>query len=82
MASKLTLNINEELLEEIKQLAAQRNKSLNELVAEYFRVLIELKKKNRNFTPVLSEIAGILKTDKSSKELIDEYKSHLLKKYL
>lgn len=45
MASKLTLNINEELLEEIKQLAAQRNKSLNELVAEYFRVLIELKKK-------------------------------------
>ena len=76
---KLTLSINEELVELAKQIAAQNNTSISTMFSQYIASLTETDEK-----PILSPLAkkasGLVKLpqDKTDKELLTDA---LLEKY-
>jgi len=80
MQVKLTLRLEKDLIEQVKDFARKNNTSLSKIVAKYFR---NLSKNNPiSKSPILSEITGIIKSNKEPEELIEEYKKHLEEKYL
>lgn len=52
MQTKLTLTIEQDILEQAKQYAHAHGKSLSQLVANYFKYLVERKPEN-NITPAI-----------------------------
>ena len=53
MKARLNLTIDQSLLEDVKQYATLKNTSVSELVEEYFKVIIQPKKKS--FVELLKE---------------------------
>jgi antitoxin component of RelBE/YafQ-DinJ toxin-antitoxin module len=79
--TKLTLRLDEELIDEAKDYAKKEGKSLSRLVAEFFTA-ISAKKSHfdkSKLRPVTSKLYGSLKDQDISKE---DYKKHIEKKYL
>lgn len=54
MKARLNLTIDQSLLEEVKQYATLKNTSVSELVEEYFKVIIQPKKKS--FVELIKEL--------------------------
>ncbi len=80
MNTKLTLRMDEFLIESAKEYSARTGKSLSRIVADFFRVIIEEKlEEEYQITPIVKSLSGILK--ESSLDEID-YKKHLEEKYL
>lgn len=81
MQTKLTLRLEDELINKAKQISIQKGKSLSKLVSDYFALLISKEEENDKIklTPTVKSIYGILK-DTNVDEL--DYKKHLEKKYL
>jgi len=81
MQTKLTLRLEDELINKAKKISNQKGKSLSKLVSDYFAFLIskEEEKDDIKLTPTVKSIYGILENTN-----IDEskYKKHLEKKYL
>ena len=80
MQTKLTLRLEDELIEKAKILARQRGKSLSRLVSEYFNYITSKEvKSNTDLPPIVKSLYGSL-----SKSDVDEsdYKKHLEGKYL
>ena len=64
MHTKLTLRLDYKLIQEAKQLARQRGKSLSRIIADYFRLLGRSKKKTEEmseFTPLVRSLKGRLR---------------------
>lgn len=78
MNSKLTLRIDDGLIALAKAEAAQRGKSVSQMVGEFFDLLGYAKTPVEKLPPVTSSIRGILKNASLSEE---SYKKHLLDKY-
>lgn len=79
MQSKLTLRLEEELINKAKKLARKRGKSLSRMVAEYFSHIIkEEYKTEEELPPIVKSIYGSMANLK-----IDEadYKKYLEDKY-
>ncbi|MDX1655011.1 MAG: DUF6364 family protein [Candidatus Competibacteraceae bacterium] len=79
MQTKLTLRLDAALIERAKAHAAQQNKSLSRLVADYFVLLDEPPPKPRGSTPLVSSLRGAWRgadLDEAS------YRQHLEDKYL
>lgn len=83
MATKLTLRMNEKLINNAKKIAQAKGVSLSRLVSDYFQTVSSQQKKAMIESPILSEVAGILssKADKKGK-LLKAYKKHVEEKYL
>jgi hypothetical protein len=66
MYTKLTLNIDQEIVESAKTYAKTTNRSVSKLVEEYLSS-ISMKNtiSNRPLEPITKEIAGIIKTKKN-----------------
>ena len=80
MNTKLTLRMDEFLIESAKECSVRTGKSLSRIVADFFRVIIEEKlEEEYQITPIVKSLSGILK--ESSLDKID-YKKHLEEKYL
>ncbi len=80
MNTKLTLRMDEFLIESAKEYSVRTGKSLSRIVADFFRVIIEEKlEEEYQITPIVKSLSGILK--ESSLDKID-YKKHLEEKYL
>jgi len=84
MATKLTLTLNDKVIESAKKYSRKNNISLSKLVEFYFKTISEPDKdnKNENIPPITKELSGIAKFDdkgKSYKELLQEA---LTKKFL
>jgi len=60
MSTKLTLNINENVLEEAKLYAEIKNTSLSELVENYFRLLAKSSSKTIKISPLVESLTGII----------------------
>ena len=76
MQNKLTLRLDESLIKRAKVYAKKNNKSLSQVVADYFQLLTR-KTENTEFPLITQSLTGIIKdTDE------DDYKRHLEKKYL
>jgi hypothetical protein len=80
MQTKLTLRLEDKLIEQAKSYAAQAGKSVSQVVAEYFKLLTNPQTKtNLPPRPVTNSLRGLLRQSK-----LDEmdYKKHLEDKHL
>ena len=81
MFTKLTLRLDERLIEKTKKLARARNVSLSEMVTEFFKSVVSgAPGEEKPSSPVLDEISGIL-AGKERKALASSYKRHIEEKY-
>lgn len=81
MKTKLTLRLDEELIEVAKEEAATRGVSISQMVANFFQGLRPQKKtaKPPALGPLTSALVGLLKGSKVNEQ---EYRRHLEKKHL
>jgi hypothetical protein len=73
---KLTLRLNQQLIKQAKEYAAQHNISVSELVETYFLHLDP--EKEPTHTPLVQRLTGILPADIDVKQ---EYEEYLVEKY-
>ena len=78
MNSKLTLRMDDELIDRAKREAGQRGKSVSQMVGEFFDLLGQEKTPVQKVPPITSSIRGVLNDTSLSEE---SYKKHLLDKY-
>mgnify|MGYP001008862373 FL=1 len=78
MDVKLTLKMDQNVINSMKQYAAQNDKSLSNLVEEFFKSMAAAGNKNENISPLVKELSGII----SEKDLENiSYTDYLEKKY-
>lgn len=81
MQTKLTLRLEDELIEQAKIYAKQSGKSVSQLVADYF---LQLKKTQPDdkaqLSPITQQMSGLLKDAHIENEHTD-YKAYLENKY-
>ncbi len=78
MRTKLTLRLEQTLIEQAKHYAKEHNQSLSQLTAHYFQVLVSESDKTDVMPPITQSLIGVLKTDVNP----EDYKRHLEEKYL
>ena len=80
MNTKLTLRLDDRLIERAKDEAEKRGKSVSQMVAEFFTSLGSASKNGPAvYPPVTTSLLGALRNKSSSES---EYKRHLREKYL
>ena len=61
METKLTLKLDQNVIQSVKIYAARNNRSLSRLVEDYFRNLIMDSNNNKkNISPLVQELSGII----------------------
>jgi len=80
MNTKLTLRLDDHLIESAKEYSARTGKSVSKIVSDFF-VIIKNEKLNKrcSITPTVQSLKGILKQSKFSEK---DYKDYLEDKYL
>jgi len=80
MQTKLTLRLDDALINRAKSYARKSGKSVSQIVAGYFSVLDEKPaKETSEFTPIVRSLKGSLKGAKVGKE---DYHKYIEEKYL
>ena len=80
MQTKLTLRLEDELIEQAKTYAAHAGKSVSQIVAEYFKLLTtERIKQVSPSTPITQSLRGLLRDSKLDEKY---YKKYLEDKHL
>ena len=81
MNTKLTLRLNEELINKAKNYAKKEGKSLSQIVSDFFVAISSKKQNSQNIKlkPNTSKLYASLKGSLTSKE---DYKKHIENKYL
>ena len=78
MQTKLTLRLEDSLIQQAKIFAKQHDKSLSQVVANYFQILTQ-HSKMPVISPITKSLIGVLDASKIDEK---EYKKHLEEKYL
>ena len=78
MQTKLTLRLEDSLIQQAKSYAKQHDKSLSQVVADYFQVLTQQSKKPVT-SPITKSLIGVLDASNFDEK---DYKKHLEEKYL
>jgi len=74
MQTKLTLRLEEQLIEQAKTYAARAGKSVSQIVADYFKLLTS--EKNRlasSSTPITQSLRGLLRESKLDEKAYRKY---------
>jgi len=80
MNTKLTLRLDDRLIESAKEYSAKTGKSVSKIVSDLFVIIKNEKLKERSpVTPAVLSLKGILKGAELSEK---DYKKHLEEKYL
>lgn len=80
MQTKLTLRLEDQLIEQAKSYAAQAGKSVSQIVAEYFKLLTSQRIKSSSpSTTITQSLRGLLRESKLDEK---DYKKHLEGKHL
>jgi Family of unknown function (DUF6364) len=80
MQTKLTLRLEDQLIEQAKSYAAQAGKSVSQIVAEYFKLLTSpTVKAGSPSTPITQSLRGLLRESKLDEK---DYKKYLEGKHL
>lgn len=78
METKLTLKLDQTVIQSVKQYAEKNNRSLSKLVEDYFRNLISENEPRRHYSPLVEELSGVI----SEKDISNlDYVSYLEQKY-
>lgn len=80
MSKKLTLSLEETVIEESKIYARSNNTSLSKLIESYLGSLIIRPKKNCDITPLVESLSGVIKLDDDF-DIKESYANHLIEKY-
>jgi hypothetical protein len=78
MQTKLTLRLEDSLIHQAKCYAKEHDKSLSQVVADYFKILTQQTEKTA-ISPVTKSLIGILNSSDIDQK---DYKKHLEEKYL
>ena len=78
MDTKLTLRLDDRLIETAKKEAHQRGTSLSQMVTDYFRAINSRGKSRKELPPVTASLVGSLKGRKLDR---GQYRRHLEEKY-
>jgi hypothetical protein len=78
MQTKLTLRLEDSLIQQAKDYAKQHDKSLSQVVADYFYMLTQQDGKSE-ISPITRSLIGVLDSNNVNK---NDYKRHLEEKYL
>jgi hypothetical protein len=78
MRTKLTLRLEQELIERAKRIARRRGKSISRMVADYFRTLESVETDDRELAPLTRSLRGILREVPVDEE---DYRRHLEEKH-
>ncbi len=78
MQTKLTLRLEDSLIQQAKRYAKQHDKSLSQVVSDYFQILTR-RAEEAEIPPITQSLIGVLE---SSHIEADDYKKHLMEKYL
>lgn len=80
MDKKLTLSLNQSIIENAKRYAKSNNTSLSKLIESYLATLTKPKAKKKDITPLVQSLSGIidLPADFDEKEA---YSKYLTEKY-
>jgi hypothetical protein len=79
MQTKLTLRLEDHLIEQAKSYAAQAGKSVSQIVSDYFKLLTSQKTKVSSPTPPITQsLRGILRDSKLDEK---DFKRYLEEKY-
>ena len=80
MKTKLTVRLDQELINKAKAYAKASGKSVSQMIADYFALLGEpTESSNQKITPVVRSLRGALRGGKVD---LDDYHRHLEDKYL
>ncbi len=79
MDTKLTLKINDSVIEQAKLYAKNKNTSLSKLIESYLNKLIT-PEESHEITPLVKSISGVIELPEA-KNLKQEYRDYILKKY-
>jgi hypothetical protein len=63
MKTKLTLRLDEMVINSAKQYARHNNKSLSKLVEGYFENLVSKDEMDEEYPPIVKRLSGIISTD-------------------
>ncbi|WP_429885995.1 DUF6364 family protein [Geoalkalibacter halelectricus] len=80
MKKKLTLSLDESVIEEAKKFARRRHKSLSRMVESYLRQVAHGNPPDEDITPLVAELSGVL-SPPSAEQGRQEYRDYLREKY-
>jgi hypothetical protein len=80
MDTKLTLKLNESVIEQAKLYAKSKNTSLSQLIETYLSLMVNPKDSNEEVTPLVKSLSGVIKLPKHH-DSDKSYKNHILNKY-
>jgi len=80
MNKKLTLSLNEEVIEKAKIYAKSNQTSLSRLVGRYLKNITETKKADKNISPLVENISGVIELEEDF-DYKEEIRDYLIKKY-
>jgi hypothetical protein len=78
MNTKLTLNLDKEIIFEAKNYANNHKVSLSKLIENYLNSLTKESKRNSTVSPLVESLTGIIPNDFDEKK---EYREYIDKKY-
>jgi hypothetical protein len=79
MDTKLTLKLNDSIIEQAKLYAKKKNTSLSKLIESYLSLLNE-PTENQTITPLVKSLSGVVDLPKEF-DYKKDYKKHLTNKY-
>lgn len=78
MSTKLTLNLNKEIIEEAKSYAKSHQTSLSKLIENYLSSLTSVSKKKSPVSPLVESLTGIIPNEYDEKK---DYREYIDEKY-
>lgn len=80
MDTKLTLKLNEDVIEKAKEYAKSKKTSLSDLIENYLQKLTTEKKGKKNITPLVKSLSGVIELPEDYNDKKD-YTDYLTNKY-
>ncbi len=80
MDKKLTLSLNESVIENAKLFAKKNKISLSKLIEAYLKSIVDNTTKNVEITPLVESLSGVIELPKDF-DVRDEYTKYLIEKY-
>lgn len=80
MDKKLTLSLNESIIEDAKIYAKSNNISLSKLIESYLAILTKKTKKKSEITPLVKSLSGVIDLPSDFDER-ESYSKYLMEKY-
>ncbi len=76
METKLTLKLDQSVIQSVKKYAQNNNRSLSKLVEDYFRNLISENEPKKHFSPLVEELSGVISENDLNKIDYVQYLEH------